>query len=199
MILLITTRDIPVNNEDYKLMPSTNTLEYILNNMLEPDNVSLKDYLSDFDAEKHTPEEVLSFLNGTNKDSIPIFYTKTDNNISIFITLCLDKKRSGYGDVISQDYITAILKDINQYNNINQDDDIYILAHCLDIVMSKDSKGLRRIVNNSEIQTGNLKKENIHLRIFQHEGTDASYKLILQLGKDIHIDDLENRIKGLWE
>lgn len=199
-VLIITTRDlpeIPINKKEglYSLILSDNLGRYIKeHNNVMPENIG--EYLRTFDentgcVKKSVTDNLKKYVEqNKNNCQIPILKRTVCDDFLIYVTLCLSKEFSGFGDEICHGYISAIINDVKE---VEKDAEYYLLAHSMDIVRETNSKGLSRQVSIDELKNDDLKNQIKHVNIFCHEDSDTYYKGIIThlLDKNININLLK--------
>lgn len=206
-VLVITTRDLPEipihNNEGlYHLILSEKLDAYTKSqNEGMPQNIGeyLKTYDRNTGSVKKSVEDNLECYVEQNKTNckIPILKREVNESLLIYVTLCLSKDFSGYGDEICHGYIKAIIDDVEADVN-NEKVEYYLLAHSMDIVREQDCKGLGRLVSTNELKIEDLKTQIKQVNIFCHEDDDKYHKgIICHLSDEIiNIDEVFKVLNG---
>lgn len=202
-VLVITTRDLPEipiqNNEGaYQLISSENLDAYIKGQKKDDMPQNIEEYLRHYDentgkVKKIVAKNLVEYVEkNKNICKIPILKRVDNNSLLIYVTLCLSKKFSGFGDNISHGYIKAIIDDVKK-DVYDPDAEYYLLVHSMDIVQENDRSGLSRQVSKEELKNNDLKKQIKQINIFCHENDDKYYKNIIchLLDKEINVDFLK--------
>lgn len=189
-VLVITTRDLPEipihNNEGLYHLISSEKLDAYTKSQNEGMPKDIGKYLKTYDRNtgsvKKSVEDNLECYVDQNKTNckIPILKREVNESLLIYVTLCLSKDFSGYGDEICHGYINAIIADINA-DLKDSKVEFYLIAHSMDIVQVNNRSGLSRHVSMNELKNSDLRgNSNIKwVNIFCHEDNDVYYKNII--------------------
>lgn len=202
-VLVITTRDLPEipihNNEGlYHLISSENLNAYTKShNEGMPQNIG--EYLLHYDkntgkVKQSVAKNLVEYVNqDENKCEIPILKRVANDNLLVYVTLCLSKEFSGFEDEICHGYIKAIIDDVK--NDVNDSEtEYYLLAHSMDIVQENNCRGLSRQVSKDELKNNDLMELLKQVNIFCHEDIDGYYKNII-----VHLSDKELNMNSIMQ
>lgn len=203
-VLVITTRDlpkIPIGNEEelcYGQISSTN-LEAYLNKQKKEMPQNIGEYLTHYDkntgkVKQSVAKNLVEYVNhNENKCKIPILKRVANDGLLIYVTLCLSKEFSGFGDEICHGYIKAIIDDVK--NDVNDSEtEYYLLAHSMDIVQENNCRGLSRQVSKDELKNNDLKELLKQVNVFCHEDIDGYYNNII-----VHLSDKELNMDSIMQ
>lgn len=206
-VLIITTRnlpEIPIGNVEsfFTIIDSTSATSY-----LTEQNIDINSYLTEYDEGKGVKQDVQQNLrefclqpDQIRSPKLPVLKRTVNDSFLIYVTLCLDRTRSGYADQECHNFLKAIIADVeDDLKNAKKNSDyhFFILAHSMDLVADNGSNTLSRWVNKNEIKgfTEKIFSKIYSIHIYTHEQADNYYKNIVNVIANPDIDN--NILNGL--